>query len=52
MKIKIDTDYIWDYLTDAQRLKLIVELVYTAPNAQDFVIKTIKKLNSEKNKID
>jgi hypothetical protein len=53
MKIQITTDYMWDELTDSQRLKLITELVYTAPNAQEFVLKVISKLNKEKkNKID
>ena len=42
----------WDELSDAQRQKLIFELVFSAPDAQEFVEKIIAKLNKEKNNID
>jgi len=52
MKISIETDYMWDELSDKNRLKLILELVYTAPNAQEFCDKAIKHLVKNKDKTD
>ena len=45
MKIRIETDYIWDDLSDKQREQLVIELIMTAPDAQEFQNKIIKKLN-------
>jgi hypothetical protein len=50
MKLKIDTEYCWDYLNDKQRIALILEIIYCAPNAQDFKSKILKAI--EKMEVD
>jgi len=50
MKIKIDTDYCWDLMSDSDRCKLILELINTAEYPQEFLEKIKKKL--EKMEID
>lgn len=45
MKIYIETDYMWDEISDTARECLIIELIETAPDAQEFRDKIIKKLN-------
>jgi len=52
MKLSIQTEYMWDELSDKNRLKLILELVNTAPYAQEFCDKVIKRLVKENPKID
>lgn len=52
MKLSIQTEYMWDELSDKDRLKLILELIYTAPNSQEFCNKAIKQLEKRKEKID
>ena len=47
MKLTINTDYALEDLSDRERLRLIIELINHAPNAQEFqdkVIKTIQKM--------
>lgn len=47
MKLTIDTEYALEDLSDKKRLELIIELILTAPNAQEFqdkVIKAVQKL--------
>jgi hypothetical protein len=50
MKLKIDMEYCWDYLSDFDRCKLILELINTAPCPENFLEKIKKKL--EKLEID
>lgn len=44
MKIKIESLYMWDGLSDKDRLKLILELIHTAPNSQGFLEQVKKKI--------
>lgn len=47
MKLTIDTYFALEELTDKKRLELIIELINTASNAQEFqdkVLKAVEKL--------
>jgi len=52
MKIRIETDYIWDDLSDKQREQLVIELIMTAPDAQEFQVRITKKINKLKERLD
>lgn len=50
MKIKIETNYMWEHLSDRERLSLIIELILSAPDAQKFLEKIKNKI--EKLEVD
>jgi len=52
MKICIETDYMWDEISDTTRECLIIELIETAPDAQEFQVRITKKINKLKERLD